>query len=97
MQGLAGLDPSLLIALGLALTMGACLAVLFTMRDRTWMPPRLYTQTLQCQEIGRPARVRIMEQMQNGVPIRSVQRCSLWVYGRRQCHEQCLQSSAAAA
>jgi len=96
MQGIGALDPSLLIALGLALTMGACLVVLFTMRDRTWTPPRLYTRTLQCQEIGRPARVRIMEQRQNGVPVRSVQRCSLWVYGRRQCQEQCLQSVAAA-
>jgi hypothetical protein len=96
MQGIGALDPSLLIALGLALTMGACLVVLFTMRDRTWTPPRLYTRTLQCQEIGRPARVRIMEQRQNGLPVRSVQRCSLWVYGRRQCQEQCLQSVAAA-
>jgi len=96
MQGIGALDPSLLIALGLAVTMGACLLVLFTMRDRTWTPPQLYTQTLQCQEIGRPARVRIMEQLQNGIPVRSVQRCSLWVYGRRQCHEQCLHSAAAA-
>ena len=96
MQGLGALDPSLLIALGLSVTMGACLLVLFTMRDRTWTPPQLYTQTLQCQEIGRPARVRIMEQLQNGIPVRSVQRCSLWVYGRRQCQEQCLQSVAAA-
>ncbi len=97
MEGIGALDPSLLIALALALTMAACLVVLFTMRDRTWTPPRLYTQTLQCLEIGRPARVRILEQVQNGIPVRSVQRCSLWVYGRRQCREQCLQGTAAAA
>ena len=97
MQEIGSLDPSLLIGLGLALTMGVCLVVLFTMRDRTWTPPRLYTQTLQCVEIGRAARVRIMEHVQNGIPVRSVQRCSLWVYGRRQCREQCLHSTAAAA
>jgi hypothetical protein len=92
MEVLRNVDPSMMIGLGLASMMGICVLVLFTMRDRSWTPPRLYTQLVTCQPTGRPARIRIVEQLQRGEMVRSVQRCSLWAYGRRTCHEECLQS-----
>jgi hypothetical protein len=89
MAPIGSFDIQATLALGVALFLICCLAVLYSIRDRTWSPPRRVTRTLWCPTLHRRATIDVRERVSTGMVIRDLERCSLLDEGE-QCHRACL-------
>ena len=88
MDQFAVFDPYVALGLGLLSALVTCVATLFFMRDTTWAPPTVVSESVYCSTHGRRIVVDFVDRVQTGLRFRSVEHCPLRAADER-CGEDC--------
>ena len=85
-------DPYILFALGIVIALSVCLVILFRVRDTEWVPPHAVSESLWCPIHRRRVAVDLVERVETGLKLRSVEHCPLRGASER-CDEECLDAA----
>ena len=88
MEQLTGLDPFAIAGISVAFLLFLCVGALFLMRDPESSPPREVSRSVWCSVYRERTTVDFIERIQTGLPIRTVQRCTLRD-ARESCNLEC--------
>jgi hypothetical protein len=95
MPPLPAIDGYMAMGVAIVLLLGACVLILYGIRDRRWAPPRRVTRAVWCPSRNRRAIVDFTERVDTGLVVRTVEQCSLLDEGER-CSGPCAHGLGAA-
>ncbi|HUI25403.1 MAG TPA: hypothetical protein VL403_04895 [Candidatus Kryptonia bacterium] len=88
MEHFAVFDPYVALGLGLLGALTICMAILFFMRDTTWVSPTTVSESVYCSTHRRRVVVDFVDRVDTGLRFRSVEHCPLRAADER-CNEDC--------
>jgi hypothetical protein len=89
------MDPIVMMGLGIAVALLACLTMLYSMRDPAWSAPRVVSESVWCPVHRGRVAVDFIERVTTGMASRSVRSCPL--RGVERCGEACSDVSLSSA